>query len=105
MLDFQRESVNIFDGKMSRKQHAFWYFETDWYKKDLFGLRSLDEAGKLHFETSPRGHCVITTDDLDHWVTTYILKPFLERKKMARVRSKDEMGDQVSIRVDGFVWI
>ena len=26
--------------------------ETNWYKSDLFGLNS-DEAGKIHFETTP----------------------------------------------------
>ena len=27
--------------------------ETRWYKEDLFGLKTVDEAGKIHFETTP----------------------------------------------------
>lgn len=30
--------------------------ETNWYKKDLFGLKGLDQAGKIDFMTTPGDH-------------------------------------------------
>mmetsp|Transcript_27352 Transcript_27352/g.33400 ORF Transcript_27352/g.33400 Transcript_27352/m.33400 type:complete len:278 (-) Transcript_27352:178-1011(-) len=38
--------------------------ETKWYKKNLFGLKTLDEKNKVHFETTEGDHLRFTLDDL-----------------------------------------
>ena len=45
--------------------------ETRWYKEDLFGLKTVDEAGKIHFETTPGNHLQFTETDLFGWVDKY----------------------------------
>jgi len=38
--------------------------DTDWYKNDNFGLRTLDEAGKIDFMTTPGNHLRIDESTL-----------------------------------------
>ena len=45
--------------------------ETNWYKSDLFGLKTADEAGKIHFETTPGNHLQFTEKDLFGWIDKY----------------------------------
>jgi len=45
--------------------------ETDWYKKDLFGLRSAEEAGKNNYESFNGPHLGFSMDELDGWVKKY----------------------------------
>jgi palmitoyl-protein thioesterase len=45
--------------------------ETEWYQKDLFGLKTAQEAGKNHFESFQGDHLQFTMEDFDRWVTTY----------------------------------
>lgn len=45
--------------------------ETRWYKEDLFGLKTVDEAGKIHFETTPGNHLQFTETELFGWVDKY----------------------------------
>eukprot|EP00995_Heteronema_vittatum_P007074 NODE_2207_length_818_cov_280.642393_g1545_i0.p1 GENE.NODE_2207_length_818_cov_280.642393_g1545_i0~~NODE_2207_length_818_cov_280.642393_g1545_i0.p1 ORF type:complete len:231 (+),score=109.11 NODE_2207_length_818_cov_280.642393_g1545_i0:29-694(+) len=45
--------------------------DTAWYKKDLFGLQSMDKAGKLFFESTPGNHLRITPKDLLGWIDKY----------------------------------
>ena len=45
--------------------------ETRWYKDDLFGLKTVDEAGKIHFETTPGNHLQFTETELFGWVDKY----------------------------------
>lgn len=46
--------------------------ETDWYKKDLFGLKTAEEAGKNAFESFPGDHLRFSMEDFDRWVNTYL---------------------------------
>lgn len=45
--------------------------ETEWYKKDFFGLKAADEAGKNEFLSFEGDHLQFGIDDLHGWVTTY----------------------------------
>jgi palmitoyl-protein thioesterase len=42
--------------------------ETKWYKDDLFGLKTVDEAGKLHFNTTEDNHLQFSKEQLAWWV-------------------------------------
>lgn len=46
--------------------------ETEWYKKDLFGLKTAEEAGKNVFLSFSGDHLQFTMDDFDGWVTKYL---------------------------------
>ena len=46
--------------------------ETDWYLRDLFGLRTADEAGKNKFESFQGDHLQFTLQDLKRWVMKYL---------------------------------
>merc|ERR1711871_1891064 len=48
--------------------------ETAWYKKDLFGLKTADEAGKIEFTSTPGNHLQFTEKDLFGWVDKYFLE-------------------------------
>jgi palmitoyl-protein thioesterase len=48
--------------------------QTDWYKKDLFGLKAADEAGKIMFDSSPGDHLQFTEEELFAWVDKYFLE-------------------------------
>jgi len=45
--------------------------ETDWYKSDLFGLKTANEAGKIHFESTPGNHLQFTEKELFGWIDKY----------------------------------
>jgi len=47
--------------------------QTELYKKDLFGLRTANEAGKIVFETTPGDHLQFTDAQLYGWVDHYFL--------------------------------
>jgi len=47
--------------------------ETEWYKKDLFGLRTADLDGRIIFETTPGNHLKFTEEELFGWIDKYIL--------------------------------
>ena len=46
--------------------------ETEWYLKDLFGLRTAQEAGKNNFESFDGDHLQFTMDEFDGWVNKYL---------------------------------
>jgi len=46
--------------------------ETDWYKQDLFGLKTVDEAGKIIFDTTNGNHLQFTQDELVAWVKKFV---------------------------------
>eukprot|EP00041_Stephanoeca_diplocostata_P004780 m.50170 g.50170 ORF g.50170 m.50170 type:complete len:301 (-) comp15360_c0_seq1:442-1344(-) len=48
--------------------------ETDWYKKDMFGLRTADEAGKILFNTTAGNHLQFSNDELVWWVNNYFVE-------------------------------
>ena len=48
--------------------------ETAWYKKDLFGLRTADEAGKIMFDSTPGNHLQFTDAELLGFVDKYFLE-------------------------------
>jgi palmitoyl-protein thioesterase len=45
--------------------------ETKFYKEDLFGLKTADEAGKIHFEETSGDHLQFTSEQLYGWIETY----------------------------------
>ena len=45
--------------------------QTDWYLRDLFGLRTLDEADRLFFEEFTGPHLGFTTTQLLGWLDKY----------------------------------
>jgi len=45
--------------------------QTDWYAKDLFGLRTADEAGKNHYESFVGNHIRFTQAELQAWLDKY----------------------------------
>jgi palmitoyl-protein thioesterase len=47
--------------------------ETDWYKKDLFGLKTVDEAGKIFFNTTAGNHLQFSREELAGWVSGYFV--------------------------------
>jgi len=48
--------------------------ETEWYTKDLFGLKTADQAGKIMFDSSPGNHLQFTETELFGWVDKYFLE-------------------------------
>eukprot|EP00521_Asterionellopsis_glacialis_P010208 CAMPEP_0195302620 /NCGR_PEP_ID=MMETSP0707-20130614/31398_1 /TAXON_ID=33640 /ORGANISM="Asterionellopsis glacialis, Strain CCMP134" /LENGTH=382 /DNA_ID=CAMNT_0040365929 /DNA_START=65 /DNA_END=1213 /DNA_ORIENTATION=+ len=46
--------------------------QTEWYIKDLFGLRSADEAGKNSFESFDGNHLRFSMKEFDSWVAKYL---------------------------------
>jgi len=47
--------------------------ETEWYVKDLFGLRTAEEAGKNYYEVFDGPHLGFSMEDLDGWVKKYLI--------------------------------
>lgn len=45
--------------------------QTSVYQSDSFGLKTADEAGKIHFETTPGNHLQFSEQDLFGWITKY----------------------------------
>lgn len=52
-------------------QHVLPMKETEWYKKDLFGLRTAQEQNKNFFETFQGDHLQFSMEDFDRWIQTY----------------------------------
>jgi len=48
--------------------------QTEWYIKDLFGLRSADEAGKNAFESFDGNHLQFSMKEFDAWIAKYLAK-------------------------------
>jgi palmitoyl-protein thioesterase len=48
--------------------------ETSYYQQDLFGLKTVDAAGGIFFETTPGNHLQFAEKDLFGWLDKYILK-------------------------------
>merc|ERR1711918_197502 len=49
--------------------------ETQWYQKDLFGLKTADEAGKIKFNSTEGNHLQFTQEELMWWVDNYFVEP------------------------------
>ena len=47
--------------------------ETKWYTDDLFGLKTVDEAGKIQFDTTEGDHLQFTQEQLTGWITKYFV--------------------------------
>lgn len=47
--------------------------DTEYYKQDSFGLKTLDQSGKLTFSTTPGDHLQFSTTDLYGWADQYFL--------------------------------
>lgn len=48
--------------------------ETRWYKEDLFGLKTVDEAGKIVFNTTDGEHLQFSQEQLVWWVDNYLVE-------------------------------
>jgi len=48
--------------------------QTEWYKQDLFGLKTADEAGKIFFDSTTGDHLQFTKEELLGWVDKYFLE-------------------------------
>jgi len=48
--------------------------ETEWYTKDLFGLKTAHEAGKIFFNSTTGDHLQFTEAELFGWVDKYFLE-------------------------------
>jgi Palmitoyl protein thioesterase. len=46
--------------------------ETEWYQRDLFGLKSADEEGKFFYEEFDGAHLRFSLSDFDSWIRKYI---------------------------------
>merc|ERR1712032_1009430 len=53
--------------------HILQMNETKFYKQDLFGLKTADEAGKIFFEQTSGDHLEFSNDELYGWVDKYFL--------------------------------
>lgn len=70
---FPKESA-IFGEIQSDKKTVLPYDQTDLYKNDLIGLKSLVEAGKATFTSLPGDHLRFTLDDVDKLVVPHLKK-------------------------------
>jgi palmitoyl-protein thioesterase len=57
------------DGSLSK---VLTMRETDWYKKDLFGLQTVDKAGKILFNTTEGNHLRFKPEELVGWVHQFV---------------------------------
>eukprot|EP01061_Rhynchopus_euleeides_P015390 TRINITY_DN262_c0_g1_i1.p1 TRINITY_DN262_c0_g1~~TRINITY_DN262_c0_g1_i1.p1 ORF type:complete len:297 (+),score=153.84 TRINITY_DN262_c0_g1_i1:49-939(+) len=48
--------------------------ETEMYQKDLFGLKTVDEAGKILFNSTTGNHLEFTDEQLTWWVENYFVE-------------------------------
>lgn len=46
--------------------------ETSWYKLDLFGLKTVDLAGKILFNTTAGDHLDFTREELNGWLQLFV---------------------------------
>jgi len=59
------------DGSLSK---VLTMKETQWYKQDLFGLKTADEAGKILFNTTAGNHLEFSHEQLVWWVQNYFVE-------------------------------
>jgi len=59
------------DGSLSK---VLTMKETEWYKQDLFGLKTADEAGKILFNTTSGNHLEFSQEQLIWWVQNYFVE-------------------------------
>jgi len=52
--------------------------DTKFYKEDLFGLKTADEAGKIFFEETTGDHLRFTKEELYGWVEKYFPSSAIE---------------------------
>jgi len=48
--------------------------ETDWYQKDMFGLKTADEAGKIFFNSTTGDHLQFTDAQMGAWIDQYFIE-------------------------------
>ena len=47
--------------------------DTDWYKNDAIGLKTLNEAGKVQFKTIVGEHMTLSMDDINNTMIPFLL--------------------------------
>ena len=53
-------------------EHILPREETEWYRNDLFGLKTAEEAGKNYYESFQGDHLQFSMEDFDGWVAKYL---------------------------------
>jgi len=48
--------------------------DTEWYKKDLFGLKTADAAGKIFFNSTTGDHLQFTHEQLYGWIDSHFIE-------------------------------
>lgn len=48
--------------------------ETEWYKQDLFGLKTADQAGKIFFNTTTGDHLQFSKAELFGWIDQHFIE-------------------------------
>jgi len=48
--------------------------ETKWYQDDLFGLKTVDEAGKIVFNHTEGEHLQFSEEQLVWWIDNYFVE-------------------------------
>lgn len=48
--------------------------DTEWYKKDLFGLKTADQAGKIFFNSTKGNHLQFSAQELYGWIDTHFIQ-------------------------------
>jgi len=46
--------------------------DTQWYKQDMFGLKTVDEAGKILFNSTSGNHLQFTHEELVGWLQQFV---------------------------------
>eukprot|EP00271_Cylindrocystis_brebissonii_P007680 TRINITY_DN21280_c0_g1_i1.p1 TRINITY_DN21280_c0_g1~~TRINITY_DN21280_c0_g1_i1.p1 ORF type:complete len:333 (+),score=23.38 TRINITY_DN21280_c0_g1_i1:460-1458(+) len=62
--------------------------QTQLYKEDWIGLRELNEAGRVDFISVPGGHLRISRQDLEDYVSTYLMPTKRRDTKLALLSQK-----------------
>ena len=52
--------------------HILQMNETEWFQKDLFGLKTAQGEGRNFFESFEGDHLQFTLDQYNEWVTSYL---------------------------------
>jgi len=48
--------------------------DTEWYKKDLFGLKTADEAGKIFYNSTKGDHLQFSIKELYGWIDSHFIE-------------------------------
>jgi len=61
-------------GALDADKNVLKMKDTEWYKKDLFGLKTADEAGKILFNSTSGNHLQFSEEDLFGWCDQHFIE-------------------------------